>query len=132
MTEPAGRRPGPGPQPGAPSPGIKTVCYAENHCALRWPLLAAGLAAPVIVVANAVAGIVLGSAWFLAVLVAAVAVAATAGSGGGAPPSPQPQPAQRAASDRPRLKLRPQAGKCEAPGLKVNSYMQCSLTASSD
>ena len=79
MTEPAGRRPGPGPQPSAPSPGIKTVCYAEDHCALRWPLLAAGLAAPVIVVASAVAGIVLGSAWFLAVLVPAVAVAATAG-----------------------------------------------------
>jgi hypothetical protein len=49
MTKPAA-----GPQPDA-----RTVYYAEDHGALRWPLLAAGLAAPVISLACAVAAIVL-------------------------------------------------------------------------
>lgn len=81
MTGPApGRRPGSAPQPGAqPRPGPRTVCYAEDRCALRWPLLAAGLAAPVIAVASVVAGAILVSTWFLLVLLLAMAAWITGG-----------------------------------------------------
>ena len=56
----------------APAPGA--VYYAEDHGALRWPLLAAGLAAPVIAVGGAVAAIVLQSVPLLVVCLLAVAV----------------------------------------------------------
>ena len=40
--------------------------YAEDHCALNWRFVSAGLLAPVVVIAAAVAGITLGGAAFWA------------------------------------------------------------------
>lgn len=57
-----------------PRPGARTVYYAEEHSALRWPLLAAGLAAPVIALACAAAGIVLQNWSFLVAFLLALAV----------------------------------------------------------
>ncbi len=64
MTKPAA-----GPQTNA-----RTVYYAEDHSALRWPLLAAGLAAPVIALACAAAVIVSQNEALLVVCLPALAV----------------------------------------------------------
>lgn len=56
---------GAGNPPGSRSPAY----YAEDHCALNWRLVSAGLLAPVAVVAAAVAGIALGGAAFWALFV---------------------------------------------------------------
>jgi hypothetical protein len=57
-----------------PQTDAMTVYYAEDHAALRWPLLAAGLAAPVIALACAVAAIVLQNVALLVVCLLALAV----------------------------------------------------------
>ena len=57
-----------------PRTGTGTVYYAEDHGALRWPLLVAGLVAPVIALASAVAAIVLQNAPLLVVCLVALAV----------------------------------------------------------
>jgi hypothetical protein len=57
-----------------PRSGAAAIYYAEDHGALRWPLLAAGLAAPVIAVASAAVAIVLQNVPLLVVCLLAVAV----------------------------------------------------------
>ena len=59
---------------GPPQTSARTVNYAEDQGALRWPLLAAGLAAPVIALACAVAAIVLQNVPLLVVCLLALAV----------------------------------------------------------
>lgn len=56
---------GAGNPPGSRSPAY----YAEDHCALNWRFVSAGLLAPVAVIAAAVAGIALGGAAFWALFV---------------------------------------------------------------
>ena len=57
-----------------PQADATSVYFAEDHGALRWPLLLAGLAAPVIALACAVAAIVLQNVPLLVVCLLAVAV----------------------------------------------------------
>lgn len=54
-------------------PGAESLYYAEDHAALRWPLLGAGIAAPVIAVASAVAAIVLQNMALLVVCLLSLA-----------------------------------------------------------
>lgn len=55
-----------------PRSGAESLYYAEDYAALRWPLLAAGIAAPVIAVASAVAAIVLQNMALLVVCLLAL------------------------------------------------------------
>jgi hypothetical protein len=57
-----------------PQTGTGTVYYTEDHGALRWPLLATGLVAPVIALACAVAAIVLQNVLLLVVCLLALAI----------------------------------------------------------
>lgn len=57
-----------------PQTGTGTVYYTEDHGALRWPLLVAGLAAPAIALASAVAAIAAQNVPLLVVCLLALAV----------------------------------------------------------